>query len=122
MAEAFKVLGQADISTSAFGTTLYIVPSSSQAGFATRNIFQTLVASLVVCNRHASNAGAYSVRVIPSGETEGTKHTIFLSTAIAAKDTHVISLGLGMQSGDTIKVSGASGDTISMSAFGIEMV
>ena len=122
MAEAFKVLGQADISTSAFDTTLYTVPTKPNVGFAARNVSQTLVASLVVCNRHASNAGAYSVRVIPSGETEGTKHTIFLSKAIAAKTTDVISLGLGMQAGDTIKVSGASGDTISMSAFGVEMV
>jgi hypothetical protein len=122
VAEAFKVLGQQDISTSAFGTTLYVVPTNPSASFGGRDISQTLVSSLVVCNRHASNAGAYSVRVIPNGESEGNKHTIFLDTAIAAKDTHVISLGLGMQAGDTIKVSGSTGDTISMSAFGIEMV
>ena len=122
MSEAFKVLGQEDISNNAFETILYTVPTNPSAGFSSRNISQTLVASLVVCNRHASNAGAYSIRVIPKGDTEGIKHTIFLSTAIASKDTHVISLGLGMQSGDTIKVSGASGDTISMSAFGVEMV
>ena len=122
MAEAFKVLGQSDISDSAFGTTLYTVPTSPSSGFSSRNVSQTLVASLVVCNRHASNAGAYSVRVVPSGETEGNKHTIFLSKAIAAKDTHVISLGLGMQTGDKIKVSSGSGDDISMSAFGVEMV
>ena len=121
MAEAFKVLGQADTSNTLFGTTLYTVPTKPNSGFAARNVSQTLVASLVVCNRDSSS-GDYSVRVIPSGETDGNKHTIFLGKAIAANDTHVISLGLVMQAGDTIKVSSGSGDDRSMSAFGVEMV
>jgi len=121
VAESFKVLGQAAIATSAFATTLYTAPTKPDVAFGTRNVSQVLVGSLVVCNRDSSG-GAYSVRVIPSGETEGDKHTIFLDKAIEGNTTDIVSLGLCMQSGDTIKVSGATDNTISMSVFGVEMV
>lgn len=125
MAESFKILGQAgNVSDSSFGTTLYTVPEKPNVKFAPRDTPQALVSSIVVCNRHASADGSYSIRVVPNGETPADKHIIFYTNVIQEKTTHVISLGLGLQVGDKIEANAtvSGSDTISMSAFGIEMV
>jgi len=122
MAETFKVLGQAgDVLVSAFATNLYTVPEKPNVKFAPRDVSQALVSSIVVCNRD-SGTGEYSIRVVPSGEDAADKHIIFYAKSIAANSTHVISMGLGLQVGDRIDANVSTSDTISMSAFGIEMV
>ena len=192
MADRFKVLGQ--LQGSGSEQTLYTVPSpdnstastgSTKVGIGTT---QTMVTSLVVCNRDTSSASSFRVRlkrgtlftlscttntgsgteksvIVASGDTSkivsgaqisgtgitagtlvdsvtslttfsmdtnasgaGTntltfytdddKEFLFYDTEVAAKKTHVLSLGLTLPSDSVIKVLGSS---ISFTLMGIEV-
>jgi len=127
MAESFKVLGQvglqfSDVSEHPY-TLLYSVPTKSDAKYALGVPSQAIVSSIVVCNRENS-ANAYNLAVVPSGETGPSfHHLIFATKSIDANETHVISIGLGMQTGDAIYAQQSVDDkSFSVSAFGIEIV
>jgi len=121
MADSYKVLAQSAVSsTSSFGETFYTCPSSSGDAFATRNIVQVLVSSIVVCNTNASSARTYAIKVVPSGEASGDKNILFNDRSLAATGTEILSIGMGLQPGDTVFVH-AQSDDICMSMFGIEM-
>jgi hypothetical protein len=121
LADSYKTLAQSAVSsTSSFGETLYTCPSSSGDEFATRNIVQVLISSIVVCNKNASSARTYAIKVVPSGEVSADKHILFNDRSLAATGTEILSMGMGLQPGDTVLVHAQSAD-ICMSMFGIEM-
>lgn len=121
MADSFKALAQSAVSeTSGFAETLFTCPTNTGSEFGSRAIIQVVVSSIVVCNTNASAAKTYAIRVVPSGDTSGSQHTIFSDRSLAASSTDVLSLGIALQSGDAVKVHAQSSD-ISMSMFGIEM-
>tara|TARA_R110000823_G_scaffold216020_5_gene345616 strand:- start:500 stop:868 length:369 start_codon:yes stop_codon:yes gene_type:complete len=119
---AYKILAQAAVSSdSSFAETLYTCPASPAAGDASRRRSQVLVSSIVVCNKNASSARTYAIKVVPSGEVSADKHILFNDRSLTAKGTEISSMGIGLQPGDKILVHAQTAD-ICISMFGIEMV
>jgi hypothetical protein len=108
MAQAHKVLGQSSPSATTL-TTLYTVPSSTQA----------VCSSLTICNT-ASSATTYRVAIRPSGATVATQHYIAYDAALPANDTVTLTLGIALAATDVVSVyAGATG--VAFSAFGVEV-
>jgi len=118
MPSSFKVLGQSQLSTSAYGTLLYTVPSIPDLGLGASPGFQSVIGSIVICNQ-SGGALSYYLRVVPDGETAGVEHVIFNSVSLDSNGTSVISLGLTMETGDVLE-GYASGTVMSVSVFGVE--
>ena len=122
MADGFKILAQASLGTS-FGT-VYTVPTASGSKFASRESSQAIISSIVVCCMAGTGPPWYSIRVVKSGETGGDEETVIYQKGLAIKDTDVLSLGIGLVSGDFIEASrsSGSGDKITMNIFGTEIL
>lgn len=122
MADGFKILAQASLGTS-FGT-VYTVPTASGSKFASRESSQAIISSIVVCCMAGTGTPWYSIRVVKSGETGGDEETVIYQKGLAIKDTDVLSLGIGLVSGDFIEasISSGSGDKITMNIFGTEIL
>lgn len=108
MAKTYKVLGQV-APGAATDTTLYTVPSATQA----------VVATVTVCNRGTSS-GTYRVAVRPAGASLANQHYIAYDAALAAKSTDTITIGLTLGASDVVTVYGSSGD-FTFNAYGAEI-
>jgi len=111
MPTAYKILGQVNPSAST-ETTLYTVPSSTQA----------VVSSIAVCNQTASSA-TFRIAVQPSADTGSSaaaKHFLVHGTTVAAADTVVLTIGVTLATGDRLRVF-ASNANLSFSAYGSEI-
>lgn len=108
MASTYKVLGQADLTTTSL-TTIYTVPAATQA----------VCSTLVIASRATSCS--FSVAVIPSGQTISNKHYICYSSPIEAVDSIFLTIGLTLQPGDVIQVSSNLANNISVNLFGQEI-
>lgn len=106
MATTYKILGQ--ITGSVATASLYTVPAATQ----------TVVSSLVLCNR-SSAATTYYVAVVPSGSTLANQHWLAYNIAITGSDSTALTLGLTLGAYDSIQVSGLA--TGSFSVFGSEI-
>jgi hypothetical protein len=107
MATTYKVLGQLASTTSA--VALYTCPSATQ----------TIVSTLVICNRAAA-AKTYKVILRPNDETLADKHYLAFDTPLAANDSIALTLGITMDASDKLYVSG-SDTNLSFSLFGSEI-
>ena len=107
MATTYKVLGQWASTTSA--VALYTCPSATQ----------TIVSTLVVCNRAAA-AKTYKIILRPDDETLADKHYIAFDTPLAANDSVALTLGITMNASDKLYVLG-SDTNLSFSLFGSEI-
>ena len=107
MATTYKVLGQLASTTSA--VALYTCPSATQ----------TIVSTLVICNRAAA-AKTYKVILRPDDETLADKHYLAFDTPLAANDSIALTLGITMDASDKLYVSG-SDTNLSFSLFGSEI-
>jgi len=111
MPTAYKILGQVNPSAST-ETTLYTVPSSTQA----------VVSSISVCNQTASSA-TFRIAVQPSADTGSdavAKHFLVHGTTIAAADTVILTIGVTLATGDRIRVFGNNAN-LSFAAYGSEI-
>lgn len=107
MATTYKILGQS-IPSSASISTLYTVPTSSQA----------VISSITVCNQSTSTT--YRVAVVPSGSVLGAKNYICYEAPLNANDSIFLSLGLSLSGSDSISVlSGNS--SASFNVYGAEI-
>jgi len=106
MATTYKILGQ--ITGSSATSSLYTVPGSTQ----------TVVSSLVAANRSTSNS-TFWIAALPSGSTLDPKHYLAFNVAISASDSTALTLGITLNAGDFIQVSGLA--TGSFSLFGSEI-
>ena len=122
MADGFKILAQATLTNTE--ATIYAVPTPSGDRFATRGNSQAVISSIILCCTNDSGGAGpnYSIRVKRSGETDNAKQIIFNAQAIAINETDVLSLGIGLVSGDSIKASCTSGDAVQMNIFGTEVL
>ena len=122
MADGFKILAQATLTNTE--ATIYAVPTPSGDRFATRGNSQAVFSSIILrCTNDGGDAGPnYSIRVKRSGETDNAKQIIFNAQAIAINETDVLSLGIGLVSGDSIEASCTSGDAVQMNIFGTEVL
>ena len=108
MATTYKVLGQAAPSATT-ATTLYTVPSSTQA----------VVSTIAVCNRAASS-GTFRIAIRPDGATLANEHYIAYDSTVAANDSTFITIGVTLGDTDVITVYASSANQ-SFSAFGSEI-
>ena len=114
MADAIKILGQADPAATTF-TTLYTVP----------DVTQTTVSSLIVCNRAGSSI-TFRVRVKASGDSDDDKQFIYYDESVGSgggggsgNNTFAAVLGLTLTEGDSVEVYAAS-TGLSFNMFGVE--
>ena len=109
MAINYKVLAQSYPSAEA-ATTLYTVPSATQAVISTIN----------VCNLSASGGDVISIAIRPAGDTIANKHYIFFNEPIAPSSSFSITTGITMAATDVITIVSAFG-TSSFNVFGSEI-
>lgn len=108
MATNYLVLGQVN-PASATPTTLYTVPSSTQA----------VVSTIAVCNQ-ASVSDTFRISVRPDGAAASAQHYLAYDTRIDANSTIAYTLGVTLGDTDVVTVYAGSGD-LSFAAFGSEI-
>jgi glucose-6-phosphate dehydrogenase assembly protein OpcA len=108
MANTYKVLGQSNPSATTL-TTLYTVPSSTEA----------VVSTITVANLGGSSA-TYRIAVRPDGATVANQHYVAYDVTVAANDTTTITLGITLNAADIVSVY-ASTATMAFNAFGSEI-
>lgn len=109
MAANYKVLGQADLTTTS-DTNVYTVPAATEA----------VISTIVIANRGAS-ATTFNLAVRPDGEALANKHYLANGVAIAAKDSTTLTLGITMNATDVITVAAGTANFISVNVFGAEI-
>jgi len=107
MPQTHKVLGQA-APAAATDTTLYTVPSATQA----------IVSTLAVCNRGVSTT--YRIAVRPAGVTLASQHYIAFDSVVEAGTPVYLTLGVSLAATDVITVQGGTAN-LSFSVFGVEI-
>lgn len=90
-------------------TTLYTVPSATQAIFSAIN----------VCNT-ASTDATFRIAFRPSGAAIDPKHYIIFDATISGKDTYMINQGMSMGATDVLSVY-ASSASVSFTGFYAEV-
>lgn len=108
MPTTYKVLGQSAPEATT-DTTLYTVPSSTQA----------VCSTLSVCNRAAA-AGSFRIRIKINNAADDNKQFLMFDAPIAAKDTLLLTFGATLSAGDVVRAYGSSAD-ISFTLFGSEL-
>lgn len=108
MPQTHKVLGQANPPATTL-TTLYTVPSATQA----------IVSTLTVCNT-ANTATNYRVAVRPAGAAIATSQYLVYDAALPASDTVTLTLGVTLASTDVVSVY-AGTTSVAFGAFGVEI-
>lgn len=109
MANTYKILGQANPSTTA-NANLYTVPSGTA----------TVVSSLVIANTTNTDATAH-VFVRQAGSPATSSNEILHNVIIAASSTAAFTLGITMGAGDIITVRSDTANAIAFHAFGSEV-
>jgi hypothetical protein len=105
----YKVLGQVAITSAATPTTLYTVPSTTQA----------VLSTLTVTNRAASSA-TFRIAVRPAGATLDPKHYIVYDSTLTANDSQMFTIGMTLAATDVVTVQ-ASNTNLSFGLFGSEI-
>jgi hypothetical protein len=107
MANTAKVLGQLAPSAATW-EDLYTVPASTN----------TVVSSIVVCNRDMSNS-TFRLAVRPAGASLEVKHYQYYETDILHEDTFIATIGMTLEEGDVISVY-VTNPVVSFTAYGQE--
>ena len=108
MPTTYKVLGQSNPSATA-ATTLYTVPSATQA----------VVSTITIVNQ-TSTAGTYRVSVRVAGAAADAKQYLAYDVSLPGNATDTLTLGLTLGATDVVTVY-ASAATFSFNAFGSEL-
>lgn len=108
MPQTHKVLGQVNPSATSL-TSLYVVPSSTQA----------IVSTIVICNL-ASSATTYRIAVRPAGAAVANQHYAVYDASLPANDTVTLTLGLTLGAADVISVY-AGATNVAFAAYGVEI-
>jgi hypothetical protein len=106
---SYKVLAQAAPSATS-NTDIYTVGAGKQ----------TVVSTLVVCNR-AATAATYRIAIRADGAVLANTHYIAYDVPIAANDSVTLTLGLTMDATDVVTVY-ASSANFTFAIFGSEIV
>lgn len=104
----YKILGQNNPSASGL-TTLYTVPSSTQA----------VCSSISVCNL-LNTATTYRIAVRPTGEAIANKHYLAYDVSLPANDSTILTMGISLGTTDVVSIYAASSG-VSFSLFGTEI-
>jgi len=107
MATAYKVLGQVNPAATT-ATTLYTVPSSTQA----------VCSTLSICNVGTSTT--FRVAVRPAGATLDPKHYLVYEATVNAYDSVLLTLGISLATTDVVTVY-AGHANLAFGLFGAEI-
>ena len=108
MPTTYKVLGQSSPSATT-ATTLYTVPSATQA----------VVSTIAVANRGAA-AATYRIAIRVAGSALSNEEYIAYDAAITANNSTFITVGITLSATDVITVYASTAD-LSFNAFGSEI-
>jgi hypothetical protein len=108
MATTYKVLGQLEPAATT-ETTLYTVPSATEA----------VCSTLSICNKAAA-AGSFRIRIKINNAADDDKQFVCFDAPIAAKDTLLLTFGATLGAGDVVVAYGSSAD-ITFQLFGSEI-
>jgi len=108
MATTYKVLGQSNPSATT-ATTLYTVPSATQA----------VVSTIVIANLTAS-AATFRIAVRVAGATLASSQYVAYDITVGASDSTALTLGITLNATDVITVY-ASTANLTFTAFGSEI-
>lgn len=107
MASTYKVLGQVNPAATTL-TTLYTVPSATQA----------VASTLSICNQGVSTTVRVAIR--PAGAVIDPKHYIVYDTVLSQSDSLFLTIGVSLGTTDVVSVySGTS--TVSFNLYGTEV-
>jgi hypothetical protein len=109
MASTYKVLGQS-APAAATPTSLYTVPSATEA----------IISTINVVNTHASTADVIRIAIRPDGATLSTEHYIVYGLSLSAGSTFTYTGGITVNATDVVTVYSTNG-TSSFTAFGSEI-
>jgi hypothetical protein len=107
MASTYKVLGQV-IPSATTATTLYTVPSATQA----------VASTLTICNQSVSTNVRVAVR--PAGATLAAEHYIIYDTTVSANDTLFLTIGVSLATTDVVTVYAGTAN-VSFNLYGTEV-
>jgi hypothetical protein len=107
MPQTHKVLGQSNPSATTL-TSLYTVPSSTQA----------IVSTLSVANLGVSTT--FRVAVRPAGATLANQHYIVYDASVNANDSFYLTLGISLAATDVVSVYAGTAN-LAFSLFGVEV-
>ena len=108
MATTYKVLGQSNPSATT-ATTLYTVPSATQA----------VVSTIVIANL-TSSAATFRIAVRVNGATLANSQYVAYDITVGASDSTALTLGLTLGAADVITIY-ASTANLTFTAFGSEI-
>ena len=108
MATTYKVLGQSNPSATT-ATTLYTVPSATQA----------VVSTIVIANLAAA-AATFRIAVRVAGATLANSQYVAYDITVGASDSTALTLGITLGATDIITVYGST-TTLTFTAFGSEI-
>ena len=107
MAATYKVLGQVNPAATTL-TTLYTVPSATQA----------VASTLSICNQGVSTTVRVAIR--PAGAAIDPKHYIVYNTVVSANDTLFFTIGVSLSTTDIVSVYAGTA-TVSFNLYGTEV-
>lgn len=90
--------------------TVYTVPAGKQ----------TTVTSVFIAN-HDDSQSTYDFAVVPAGEELALKHHLRWDMPVAANEFELIETRITMSAGDKLVVFPSTVDTVSITAFGVEL-
>jgi len=108
MASTYKVLGQVAPAATTV-TTLYTVPSATQA----------VASTLSICNQNIISA-TVRVAIRPAGATLAPEHYIVYDATVSANDSLFLTIGVSLATTDVVSVYSGI-DNISFNLFGTEV-
>lgn len=108
MATLLKVLGQSSPSPSVL-TDIYTVPAATQ----------TVVSSLIICNRSSSST-EFRISIAVNGASDSIEQYIYYDVPIEGNDTFIATVGISLYAGDVVRVYNTL-STLSFSLFGQEV-
>lgn len=109
MANAYKILGQVDLTNTDL-TTAYTVPSSTE----------TVISTIILANRTTS-ATTFRIAIRPDGASISNSHYIAYDVPLAANDSTTLTLGITVNAADLIDVRAGDANAISVNIFGTEI-
>ena len=108
MATTYKVLGQSNPSATT-ATTLYTVPSATQA----------VVSTIVIANLDSASA-TFRIAVRVAGATLANSQYVAYNVTVGASDSTALTLGITLGAADVVTVY-ASTANLTFTAFGSEI-
>lgn len=109
MANAYKILGQANLTTTS-DTDIYTVPASTE----------TVVSTIIVANI-GTVATTFNLALREDGDTLANKHYIAKAVPIAASDSTTLTLGITLDAADVVTAAAGTANALSFNIFGTEI-